>query len=66
MIPVEGHRGLYRDDNSNAIINCNDSDYNDYIYLKTKMTIEKKQINDLKVEIEDLKSLLEKVLKNKI
>lgn len=65
MIPVEGHRGLYRDDNSNAIINCNDSDYNDYIYLKTKMTIEKKQIIDLKAEIKELKTILDKVIKSK-
>ena len=66
MIPVEGYRGLYRDENSNAIINCNDGDYNDYIYLKNKMITEKSQINDLKSEIEELKDILKVLVKNKI
>ena len=31
MIPVEGHKNLYRDENSNAIINTDHAAYNDYI-----------------------------------
>lgn len=65
MIPVEGHKGLYRDENSNAIINCNQNEYEDYIRLKQKITDEKFEVQTLKEQIDELKSLLEKVLDNK-
>lgn len=66
MIPVEGHRGLYRDENSNAIINCNKSEYDDYILLKSKKKLELKEVEELKKEIEELKLLLKQSLSNKI
>ena len=31
MIQVEGHKNLFRDENSNAIINTDQAAYNDYI-----------------------------------
>lgn len=65
MIPVEGHKGLYRDENSNAIINCNQNEYEDYMRLKQKITEEKFEVQTLKEQIDELKSLLEKVLDNK-
>ena len=41
MIRVEGHKNLYRDENSGAIINCDDVAYDNYI--RTLKTSEKKK-----------------------
>jgi len=65
MISVEGYKGLYRDENSNAIINCDDSQFNSYMMLKNKLTTEKEEINHLKNEIEELKLLIKKISNDK-
>jgi hypothetical protein len=65
MIPVEGHKGLYRDENSNAIVNCNDYEYQEYLRTKNSMLNEKNEIQNLKVELTEIKSLLAKLLENK-
>jgi hypothetical protein len=58
MIPVEGHKGLYRDEKTNAILNCNETEYNDYIRIKDSIMDEKSELDALKKEIEDIKILL--------
>jgi hypothetical protein len=65
MIPVEGHRGLYRDENSNAIVNCNDYEYQEYLRAKNSSLDEKSEIQNLKTELTEIKSLLTKLLENK-
>ena len=63
MIRVEGQKHLYRDD-SGAIVNTDTEQYNQYDRLREKRKSEKKEISDIKKEIEELKSLLKEVLKN--
>ena len=63
MIRVEGQKHLYRD-NSGAIVNTDTEQYNQYVRLREKRKSEKKEISDIKKEIEELKSLLKEVLKN--
>jgi hypothetical protein len=58
MIPVEGYRGLYRDDETGAIINCNDNEYSEYIRIKKLKIKEKEEIQDLKAQLEQLKLLI--------
>jgi hypothetical protein len=58
MIPVEGYTGLYRDENSGAIINRNISDYEDYIKTKNNILKEKVEIENIKKEIIEIKELL--------
>ena len=65
-IPVDGHFGLYRDDSSGAIVNCNNNEYEQYIKLKTMKMAEKNEIKSLKLEIEYLKNLLNKVIKENL
>ena len=65
MIPVEGHKGLYRDEKSNAIVNCNDYEYQEYLKTKNSMIDEKNEIKNLKTELNEIKSLLTKLLENK-
>jgi hypothetical protein len=65
MIPVEGHKGLYRDEKSNAIVNCNDYEYQEYLRVKNSTLDEKSEIENLKIELSEIKLLLTKLLENK-
>jgi len=65
MIPVEGHTNLYRDESSNAIINCNDYEYEQYLKIKNSKLKEKNELNDLKKEVEDLKDLIRQLIDSK-
>lgn len=63
MIPVEGHKHLYRDEKSGAIINCDTSGYMAYKKMKNKKTIEKSKLDSLKSEVDTLKRLLNDLIK---
>lgn len=65
MIPVKGYTGLYRDENSNAIINNNDSVYGEYIQSRDKLIENQKKLTTLENEIIEIKEILKKVLENK-
>ena len=58
MIPVEGHKNLYRDENSNAIINTDHAAYNDYINTRRINSDKQAELDQMKSEIETLKSML--------
>ena len=58
MIPVEGHKHLYRDEESNAILNTDDISYRNYIALREKNNDKQAEIDSMKKELEELKSLL--------
>lgn len=62
MIPVKGYRSLYRDESSNAILNCNKNEYEEHLKIKNKKIIEKNEIKYLKDEIENLKYALSQLL----
>jgi flagellar capping protein FliD len=71
LIPVDGKEGWYRDPNTNAIINANQSEYDKYMttYNKRQKEISEKKalqndVSELKSEISEIKSLL-KTLANK-
>ena len=68
-IKVEGHTSLVRDVRSNAVVNSNKSEFQ--MYMKRhkerneqadKMRNVCKEINNLKTELREIKSLLTKVL----
>ena len=58
MIPVEGHKNLFRDENTNAIINTDDSAYNDYMNSRRINSDKQAELDAMKNEIETLKSML--------
>ena len=58
MIPVEGHKNLFRDEESNAILNTDDIGYQNYIALREKNNDKQAQIDSMKKELDELKSLL--------
>jgi len=57
-IPVEGNPGLFRDSESGAIINCSDSEFDSYLEAKKKKMSEKKEFEDLKNEVGELKDMM--------
>jgi hypothetical protein len=62
MIPVKGHPDLYRDENTGAILNCDDTSYQNYIQNKNlkqaQKLAEKNEIEQLKKDVTEIKSLL--------
>jgi hypothetical protein len=62
MIKVEGHPNLYRDEVSGAIINCDTTAYNQYINSRSKQDLRKKELDDMKRDIAEIKSLLKQIL----
>ena len=57
MKKVKDHKHLYRT-NTGAIVNTDTVGYNDYVKMRSKRDREKQEINDMRKEIDELKSLL--------
>ena len=62
---VKGHNDLIRDKNSNAILNTNSSEYDNYLSLRAKrrqgserIDIMENDLKDLKDDINEIKTLL--------
>ena len=58
MIPVEGHKNLYRDEESNAIVSTDNSAYQDYMNTRRINADKKAEMDEMKKEIETLKLML--------
>ena len=65
FIPVEGNTDLIRDNNTNQIINTNESEYQQYITRRKQKKLEKEKalnverdISSLRDEITEIKDLL--------
>ena len=61
MLPVEGHKNLFRDENTNAIINTDRSAFNDYMNTRRINADKKAEMDDVKRELAELKSLLKEL-----
>lgn len=62
MIKVEGHPNLYRDENTGAIVNRNTAGYNQYVNSLSQKNMRKKELDDIKKDIEEIKSLLKDLM----
>ena len=62
MIPVEGHKNLYRDENSGAIVNCDTIGYSQYVKMKSEKQKQKEDIDQIKIDIEEIKFLLKEII----
>ena len=58
MLPVEGHKNLFRDEKTGAIINMDTSGYTNYLSDKRRNSDRQTDMNAMKDEIETLKSML--------
>lgn len=70
LIPVEGRDGWFRDPTSNAIVNCNKTQYDEYMaaYRKRQKKDEKfealqSDVDGLKSDLSEIKSLLKSLVK---
>lgn len=62
MIPVKGHPNLYRDEKTNAIINCDGQGYNEYMISLNNRAVQRQEIENLKNDIKEIKSLLQELI----
>ena len=58
LIRVENERNLYRDAKSGAIVNTDTFGYSQYISEKERRILEKKELEDVKNELSEIKKLL--------
>ena len=58
MIPVEGHKNLFRDEKSGAIINMDTTGYSNYMSDKRRNSDKQAEMDAMKEELETLKSML--------
>lgn len=56
LIPVDGKEGWYRDPDSNAIVNCNQTQYEQYMASYEKREKQQKKFDTLQSEVSELKS----------
>ena len=61
MIPVEGHKNLFRDEKTGAIINTDTSGYNNYMSDKRRNSDKQAEIDAMKEELETLKLMLKEL-----
>lgn len=62
MIPVEGHKNLFRDEKSGAIVNCDTQEYNQYVRMKSEKKKQKDEIEKIKNDISEIKILLKELI----
>ena len=58
MIPVEGHKNLFRDEKTGAIINRDSNGYSQYMLQKRRNSDKQAELDEMRKEIDTLKSLL--------
>jgi hypothetical protein len=72
LLKVEGNTSLVRDVSSNAIVNTNMSEYNDYMVTKQvamarvdRVNQQTEDINNLKQDVTQIKEMLTMLIKGK-
>jgi len=61
LIPVDGQHNFFRDRETGAIVNTDKSGYVQYMRLKEQRQKEKNELDQLKNDIAEIKSLLREI-----
>ena len=61
-VKVKDSGSLYRDEESGAILNCSDSEYNNYLKLKQQKLKEVSEMDKLKDDVDELKDVMKLIL----
>ena len=61
-IKVKDSGSLYRDEESGAILNCSNSEYDSYLKLKKKKIEEGNEMDKLKNDVDELKDMMKLIL----
>ena len=59
---VKDSGSLYRDEESGAIINCSNSQYEEYLKLKEQKMKEVSEMDKLKDDVDELKDMMKLIL----
>jgi len=62
MIPVEGHTNLFRDEKTGAIVNTDTFGYSQYIKMKSEKKKQREELDQIKNDIDEIKSLLKELI----
>ena len=62
MIRVEGYQNLYRDEKSAAIINHDSNAYNQYVNSLSHRESQKRELDKMKKDIDEIKALLQELV----
>ena len=62
MIPVEGHKNLYRDEKSVAIINTDSHGFSQYKRSRQLKLTQREELDNMKKDIEEIKNLLRMIV----
>tara|TARA_B100000686_G_scaffold111107_2_gene118322 strand:+ start:16395 stop:16595 length:201 start_codon:yes stop_codon:yes gene_type:complete len=65
MIPVEGHKNLFRDPETGAILDNDTNAYSQYINKKNRNADQKAELDEMKKDIDEIKSLLQQLVNHK-
>jgi len=65
MIQVEGNKNLFRDQNTGAIVNMDTQGYFNYVNSRNRKLSEKKELDNMKKDIDEIKSLLHELVNRK-
>ena len=63
MIPVKDHKNVYRDEKSGAILNTDTDGFKQYKKMKRFKSNQRDEIERMKQDIEEIKSLLREIVK---
>ena len=61
-LKVKDSGSLYRDEESGAIINCSNSQYDEYLKLKEQKMKEVSEMDKLKDDVNELKDMMKLIL----
>ena len=61
-VKVKDSNSIYRDEDSGAILNCNDAAYDNYLKLKERKLEEAAQMDKLKDDVDELKDMMKLIL----
>ena len=62
LIKVKDHDGFYKDTSSGAIVNKNNSGYQQYIENRDRLLSDKERLDSLENDIHDIKTMLKTFL----
>ena len=62
MIPVEGNKHLFRDENSGAIVNIDTIGHSQYIRMREDKRKQREEIDQIKDDINEIKLLLREIV----
>ena len=66
MIPVNGHKHLYRDEKSGAIVNTDSQGYLQYKKLQEQKKYQDNEIEKLKSDVDEIKLLLRELVNKSV